>query len=184
MAGRIAVVDAQNHFVRWEDRRTIHEQQLPHRSVHLFLLGPDNRLLVQRRHHAKQTFAGFLDGSVAGHVEESDYPAGPDERLDEVYREVAARELTEELGIEAPFEHVGTFAPAPGLHYEHFQLFLGRHPGPFVLQPDEVEEVRWVSPGDLEALDASGEKITPLLSFLAGWLQEQGRWGGGTTPTG
>lgn len=59
---RIAVVDDANRFVRWEDRGTIHEQRLVHRSVHVMIFDGQGNLLVQRRHASKQTY----------HVEESD----------------------------------------------------------------------------------------------------------------
>ena len=75
MAGRIAVVDGANRFVRWESRKVIHEQQLVHRSVHVLLHDSTGRLLVQRRHHSKQTYPDYWE-CCAGHVEESDYLAG------------------------------------------------------------------------------------------------------------
>jgi isopentenyldiphosphate isomerase len=90
MPGRIAVVDTANRFVRWEDRRTIHEQRLVHRSIHVLLYDSAGRLLVQRRHASKQTHPRCWDVSCAGHVEESDYTGGPDDDLDAVYAAVAA----------------------------------------------------------------------------------------------
>ena len=91
MAGRIAVVDGANRFVRWEDRRTMHDEQLVHRSAHVVLFDTAGRLLVQRRHRDKQTYPLHWDVSCAGHVEESDYTAGPDDELDAVYEAVAHR---------------------------------------------------------------------------------------------
>src|SRR6476659_3830313 len=99
MAGRIAVADESNRFVRWEERRTIHEQQLVHRSIHVVIFDSTGRLLIQRRHASKQTYPRYWDVSCAGHVEESDYTRGPDDDLDAVYAAVAAREVEEELGV-------------------------------------------------------------------------------------
>jgi isopentenyldiphosphate isomerase len=178
MKNRIAVVDEANRFLRWEDRRTIHQHHLPHRSVHVLVFNAAGQLYVQRRHREKLTFPRFWDNSVAGHVEESDYPAGPDESLDRVYHEVASRELHEELGIQAPLEELGAFSPHPGIHYEHFRLYRTRHEGPFVLQPEEVEDGRWFDRETLLAMKTRQEEpVTPLLLFLVEWLGERRLWG-------
>jgi isopentenyldiphosphate isomerase len=174
MPGRIAVVDDANRFVRWEDRRVIHEQRLVHRSAHILVFDSAGRLLIQRRHRAKQTHPRHWDVSVAGHVEESDYTAGPDDDLDAVYAAVAARELREELGVDAEVTLLERLGPEPGVHYEQIHLFRAASDGPFALQADEVEEYRLVTRPELESLFASGEPVTPSLRWLARWLATQG----------
>lgn len=94
----IAIVDRDNRFLRWSDRDEVHRDRRPHRSVQILVFDSAGRLWIQRRHPDKQTCPSFWDVSASGHVEASDYLGGPDERLDEVYRGVAARELAEELG--------------------------------------------------------------------------------------
>lgn len=178
MSNRIAVVDEANRFVRWEERRTIHQQHLPHRSVHVLLFNAAGQLFLQRRHRTKQTFPRYWDNSVAGHVEESDYPAGPDEQIEQVYREVAMRELQEELGVQAALEELGAFSPQNKLHYEHFRLYKAHHEGPFQLQEEEVEEGRWFTREELRGFSTEGpDPATPLLLFLVDWLAERGHWG-------
>ncbi len=167
---RIAVVDGENRFVRWEDRRTIHEQALIHRSIHVLLFDCAGRLLIQRRHASKQTYPGYWDVSCAGHVEESDYLGGPDDRLDEVYAAVAAREVDEELGVSPVLERLGSFGPEPGVHYEQIQLFRGISHGPFALQADEVEEHRMLDPQAWPEFLAGSELITHTLRWWFGWL--------------
>lgn len=176
MPGRIAVVDGRDRFVRWEDRDTIHREQLVHRSIHVVVLDGAGRLLAQRRHREKGTFPSHWDTSCAGHVEESDYPAGPDDQLDAVYRSVAQRELAEELGIDTALEELTHFAPTPGVHYEQLRLFRTTSAGPFTLQPEEVEAVRFLTRPELDALGEAGEPVTPTLRFLAAWLGERGLW--------
>src|SRR5262245_52315681 len=104
MAGRIAVVDDADRFVRWEVRPRIHELQLLHRSVHVLVFTSGGRLVLQRRHRQKQTHPRHWDISCTGHVEESDYFDGPDESLDEVYAATARREAQEELGVGVDLE--------------------------------------------------------------------------------
>ena len=163
--GRIAVVDDQDRFVRWADRAEIHEHQLIHRSIHVTVVHPDGRILVQRRHPDKITYPDHWDVAVAGHVEEPDYPGGPDEALDRVYAEVAARELLEELGVSATLQLDGHSAPVAGVHYEQARHFIAIHPGPFTPQPEEVAEVRWVTPSQLRAMIA--DPAVPVTRTLA-----------------
>jgi isopentenyldiphosphate isomerase len=170
---RIAVVDERNRFVRWENRRTIHDQHLVHRSVHVLLFDSRGRLLIQRRHASKQTYPRYWDVSCAGHVEESDYTGGPDDDLDGVYAAVAAREVSEELGVAPALELLGRFGPEPGVHYEQVHLFRGVSDGPFTLQADEVEEHRLLAPDELTEFLRGNAAITHALRWWLQWLQRQ-----------
>ena len=145
MEEQIAVVDDSNRFLRWAPRSEIHEARLLHRSVYVLVIDDDGRLLVQRRHSDKQTFPGHWDLSCAGHLCAEDYPGGPDDDLDEVYRTTAERELHEELGIVAPLRWLGVLSPEAGGRYEHVYVYLARHQGPVVVQASEVEAVQWLS---------------------------------------
>lgn len=175
MPGRIAVVDAENRFVRWEDRHTIHVERLIHRSIHVLVFDGAGKLVIQRRHRDKQTHPGYWDMSCAGHVEESDYLGGPDEELDRVYAEVAAREVEEELGVSPALSELAHFPPLAGVHYEQIRLFRATHDGPFTIQAEEVEELQRVSPSELAALGEQ-EPVTEALRFFATWASERGLW--------
>ena len=182
MKPRIAVVDAQNRFVRWEERRVIHEQRLPHRSAYVLLFDAEGRLVIQRRHTQKQTYPRHWDVSASGHVEEDDYPGypeviDPDAALDEVYAATALRELQEELGVTAALTRVGVFAPEPGVHYEHIHVFRAESDGPFVMQEDEVEELRRVHYDELDRMRREGALLTASLIYVIDWARARGLWG-------
>lgn len=172
MAGRIAVVDAQNRFLRWEARHTIHVQRLPHRSIHILVFNRRGEVLLQKRHRAKQTWPGHWDLSCAGHVEESDYLDGPDAQLDQVYLDVAQRELHEELGVRAPLTLLGAFAPVSGVHYEHMRLYRATHDGPFTPQADEVEDLMLADPSAVLAGDPAPQ--TRALGHHLAWMRDAG----------
>jgi isopentenyldiphosphate isomerase len=169
VAGRIAVVDGRDRFVRWEERRRVHVERQVHRSIHVALLDSQGRLIIQKRHRDKQTYPSCWDLSAAGHVEESDYgPGGPDAELDRVYGEVAARELEEELGVRVALTELGHHGPVEGVHYEQIRLFTGASDGPFRPQPDEVEELRHVTRDELGRLAATrAEPLTHTLVWFA-----------------
>jgi isopentenyldiphosphate isomerase len=168
MSGRIAVVDAGNRFLRWASREEIHAQRLSHRSVQVLLFDSQGRLVLQRRASVKRTYPDCLDVSASGHVEESDYPAGPDERLDEVYDAVAARELEEELGVRVPLTRLFAEGPIPRVHYEELVMYRGASDGPYVAQVEEVSEIRAVTRPEFESLLADPhQKLTDSLRSFA-----------------
>lgn len=175
---RIAVVDDDNRFVRWEPRRLIHEQQLIHRSVYVLVFDAEQRLVIQQRHRDKQTFAGYWDISCAGHVGEDDYASGPDDDVDRAYALAAARELEEELGVTAPLERLGHFGPRDGVGYEQIRLFRATWNGPIVVQPEEVEAFRWIAAAEFEALvDRDDARFTPALRHFGVLARARGWWG-------
>jgi len=184
MSTPIAVVDAHDRFVRWSTRAEVHGQRLHHRSAAVLVFHPEpteageERMLLQQRRHDKQTWPGYWDVAVAGHVEKESYPAGWDERLDEVYRDTARRELEEELGVSVPAEALEQLVhlPPDARHYDQCRLFAVTHAGPFTLQEDEVEDARWVTPTAYDAMVASGAKITEILVDEIAWLRARGRF--------
>lgn len=177
MQRTIAVVDDHNRFLRWADRAEVHGQHLPHRSVHVLVFDTRGRLLLQQRRADKLTYPSTWDISVAGHVERPDYPAGPDDDLDAVYASVAARELHEELAIDAPVTELHREGPRPGVHYEQLRLYQTVWDGPITIQEEEVAAVRWLAPGEWETFRDQAP-VTHALVHWVGWLREQGRFAG------
>ena len=141
----VTQVRADGEFVRWVARETVHEQQLIHRSINVFVFHPDGRLLIQKRAAIKRTFANFWDLSCSGHVDYSDHPNGDPNATKEAYFSAATRELEEELGISTKLEEVGEFAPFAGVNIERTMFYRTVSAGPFVLQESEVSQVKWVT---------------------------------------
>lgn len=71
-----------------KSRGEVHRDGDWHRSVHIWLLDEQGRLVLQKRSEHKDTNPGLLDVSCAGHI------TGNDHAL-----ETAVRELQEELGV-------------------------------------------------------------------------------------
>lgn len=116
-----------------------------HRAAHLWLLTPGGKVLLQKRADAKESWPGWWDVSVAGHVS-----AG------ETAIETVIRETREELGLDVgDIRYAGTLREQCVLHdgayvdneihdifVTHREIDLGR----LVLDPAEVAEVALVSP--------------------------------------
>lgn len=69
-------------------RGEVHRDGDWHRSVHIWLVDDDQRVLLQKRSEFKDTHPGLFDVSCAGHITAND-----------PVLETAVRELEEELGI-------------------------------------------------------------------------------------
>jgi isopentenyl-diphosphate delta-isomerase len=132
-------------------KKEIHRDGDWHRAAHLWLITPDDRVLLQRRALSKESWPGMWDISVAGHVD-----AG------ESAHDAIVRETFEELGLRitpADLTHLGTLryvAVLNGGSYrenEFHEVYVVRHeldPAALVLDADEVAEVALVTAEELE----------------------------------
>jgi isopentenyldiphosphate isomerase len=136
-----------------------HRRGLWHRCIHCWIFGVDAGtgepyLLVQRRAATKDTWPGYLDLTVGGHL------AAGEEPLD------GLREVEEELGLRVEPERLvplgmrRTEQEIPeGLDREFQDVFLVRDdtpPGDLRLQREEVEAVFRIGLDDAETLGAAG----------------------------
>jgi len=136
-----------------------HRRGLWHRCIHCWIFGVDTGtgepyLLVQRRSATKDTWPGYLDLTVGGHL------AAGEEPLD------GLREVEEELGLRVD---PGRLVPLgtrraegripEGLDREFQDVFLLRDdtpPGDLRLQKEEVDAVLRIALDGAEALEAAG----------------------------
>lgn len=131
------------------ERKRAHREGVRHRTAHVWLLrrkGERTEILLQKRSPVKDSFPGCYDISSAGHI-----PAGVD------YIPSALRELWEELGVRACAEALH-YCGKRFIHYEEefygepfvdnqvsnvYFMWMDREPEDFVLQREEVQEVKW-----------------------------------------
>lgn len=131
------------------ERTLAHSQGIRHRTSHVWLLRRRQgraEILLQKRSRDKDSFPGCYDISSAGHI-----PAGVD------YVSSALRELKEELGEEATPEeliycgtrhirYTETFYGKPFRDNQVSKVYLlwrDKEAEEFVLQQEEIEEVKW-----------------------------------------
>ncbi len=153
----LAVVDETDCVIEHRPRREIHARGLRHRAVHILVFNDQGQLLMQKRSMKKDLNQGLWDTSAAGHVD-----------FGEDYDDCAPRELREELGIEAELLKLFKLEATPGLGMEFIQVYRGRHNGPFSIAPDEIDEIRWLEPGDIDLqVEANSARLTE--TFKAIW---------------
>lgn len=135
------VVNEADEPIATATRREVHEEALLHRAVHVLLVDPEGRVLLQRRSMRKRTSPGLLTSSASGHV-----PAG------EAPKAAARREIEEELGIQPP-----TLEPLGTVRVEDLKVgereityvYTARWSGSPDPDPEEVSEVRWAGPSTI-----------------------------------
>lgn len=131
------------------DREEAHEKGILHRTPHVWILREKEgrlEILLQKRSENKDSFPGCYDISSAGHI-----PAGVE------FIPSALRELKEELGYEAKPSDL-EFCGQRCFHFEQmfhgklfcdneisnvYMMWLDREAEEFLLQKEEVSEVRW-----------------------------------------
>jgi isopentenyldiphosphate isomerase len=104
MAERFDIYTRDGVHLGVKDRADVHREGDWHRSIHIWVVRPSERaLLIQQRAADKDTWPGYWDASVGGHLS-----AG------EIYED-AYREVEEELGVRIDpetFVPLGVFAVA------------------------------------------------------------------------
>ena len=134
----LPVVDATDHVVGSAPRRRVHMEKLLHRAVHVVVEDGAGNLLLQHRSATKDSFPGWWDVSVGGHVD-----------FGEDYDRAAAREISEELGITAPLREVARRPASAESGWEFIRIYTCQSRGPFHFPASEIQGTRWISVKEL-----------------------------------
>lgn len=115
-------------------------RRLPHRSTYILVFDAQGRLFVHLRTATKDVYPSHWDVCIGGVLSAGeDFDAG------------AARELREEIGVDAPLEPLFPFRWADAGNVVHGMVYAARHDGPFRLQPEEIVRGEFLSPDDVAA---------------------------------
>lgn len=141
----------------------VHSKSLWHLSVNLWVVTPDNKILLQKRSKNKDAFPGCWAHAASGHVS-----AG------ETSIEATIKEAEEEIGLSFKpsdleylfsYSKVNTFDGRKITHRSHFDVYMTCIPissDKIEMQPEEVEEVKLV---DLEELEQMTKAPGLMISF-------------------
>ena len=131
-----------------KEKYEAHEEELFHRTAHIWIINNKNELLLQKRSAKKKSEPNCWDISGAGHIN-----AG------ESVIEGALRELSEELGViteEKNLEYIATIKSTKNPKNLEFQyVYLLRTEmkiEEYVFKDEEVSEVKYVYYKNLEKM--------------------------------
>ncbi|OAH15356.1 NUDIX hydrolase [Streptomyces jeddahensis] len=132
-------VDEQDLVVGVVERGEAIDRQWLHRVATTVCRDPEGRILVHRRPEDVSRFPGQYNWLIGGAAE-----------VGESYEEAAARELAEELGVQAPVRFVFKFLCRGAIS----PYWLGVHEAvvteAIVPDPSEIAWHGWVSEGELQ----------------------------------
>lgn len=145
----VGIVDQDNHPLGGRTRGRMRAEGLTHRATYVLVMNHEDQFFVQKRTTTKDIYPGYWDLAAGGVV-----LAG------EGYEEAAARELREEMGIEAELTFLFDHYYQDKANKVWGRVFLCRHPGPFLLQESEIEYGRFMGVDEVRRL-AQQEALTP-----------------------
>lgn len=157
------IVDENDRVIGQAPRSQCHgDPALVHRVAHVLVFDGSGRLLLQKRSPYKDIQPGRWDTSVGGHLDPG-----------ESYIEAAYREMREELGIEGvPLTFLYSSKVRNAVESENVATYLARFDGEIgeiVFPPEEIDEVRFWDPREIEAALGSG-------CFTPNFEEEWGHW--------
>lgn len=128
------IVNERDEVIGRAPRREVHAQGWLHRAVHVLVFDAQGRLYLQKRSAKKDRHPNTWDSSAAGHVD-----SGED------YDHAAIRESFEEIGLRLspPLRRVFKIDACEATGQEFVWVYQTESPGPFVLNPDEIDDGGW-----------------------------------------
>ncbi|WP_213278649.1 isopentenyl-diphosphate Delta-isomerase [Chryseobacterium indologenes] len=140
----VVLVNPEDEVLGLMEKQQAHVNGLLHRAFSVFLFNSKGEMLLQKRASGKYHSPNQWTNAVCSH---------PRDR--ETYKEGALRRLKEELGIETELSEKFNFIykadVGSGLwEHELDHVFVGNYEADFNLNKEEVEDVRFISPENLD----------------------------------
>src|SRR3989338_62279 len=133
-------VDEHDREVGSGEKLETHQKGILHRAISVFIFNSKGELMLQKRAKTKYHSAGLWSNTCCSHP-----------RPGEDTMAAAHRRLKEEMGLIAPLSHVGhllyrTEFPNGLIEHEYDHMFVGESEADPVLNLDEAEDWKWMSP--------------------------------------
>ncbi|XP_038045048.1 isopentenyl-diphosphate Delta-isomerase 1-like [Patiria miniata] len=185
LAEECIVVDRDDKVIGSASKKDCHlneniDKGLLHRAFSVFLFNEKGQLLLQQRSDAKITFPGYWANTCCSHP--LSFPEELEESDNLGVRRAAQRKLKHELGIEAQQVPLDDFHYLTRIQYQATSdEKWGEHEIDHILfiqkevdvkpEPNEVQNVRYISPNELEGFlkssETNGTKISPWFRLIA-----------------
>ena len=134
------VIDESGKIIGKAKRSECHsDRSLAHRTVHVLVFNSRGELFLQKRSLHKDIQPGKWDTSIGGHLD-----------LGETFDQAVRREMKEELGIDAPVEHIYDYWMCSEVETEYVRTYICTYDGAIEFNPDEIDDGRFWSRADIE----------------------------------
>ncbi len=158
------IVDETGRVIGQAPRSRCHgDPSLIHRTAHVAVFHPDGkRILLQLRTKSKDIQPGKWDTAVGGHLNSG-----------EEFEAAARREMKEELGLDPdlPLRFLFHSRIRNSVESENVGVFALVSEGPFQFQESEIDEVRFFTREELNAIRSA---CTPNLLLELEELEKRG----------
>ncbi len=156
MKERLQVVDKNDRPIGATTRENAWSNGLILRHAYIVLRDSNDNFLLQQRSQYKKSSPGQWTWAATGHVDEG-----------EDYKTAAKRELFEEIGIKTKLTKVGKIHSSHPNEFGIIDCFITIYTGKIdhetniIIDPQEVEAIRWFSPREVEKLvNMTPSKVT------------------------
>jgi len=144
------IVDENGNVTGKATRPQCHNgSKLLHPVVHVHVFNSKGKLLLQKRKLTKDIQPGKWDTSVGGHIQSG-----------EALEDAIQREVLEEIGITVDLTRlrpIGRYVFESEIEREYVYSYAYTHDGPFRIQEEEIDEVRFLSKAEIDAMINAGE---------------------------
>jgi isopentenyl-diphosphate Delta-isomerase len=153
----VVLVDEDNNILGTLPKSEIHQKETPlHRAFSIFIFNKKRDLLLQQRSSLKKTWPLTWSNSCCGHPQ-----------LNESNEDAARRRAKDELGLDlnlvreaAPYRY--KFSKDGIMENEICPILVGHTEQEVRINPDEVEDVAWMSWADfLSDIEKNPGKYSP-----------------------
>ena len=134
----VILVDKNDNQIGTEEKLSAHKAGKLHRAFSIFVFNKKKELLIHKRASEKYHSGGLWTNTCCSHP-----------RVGEQLEVAVHRRLEEELGfdteLEKKFHFIYKAQVGDLTEHEFDHVFFGQFDGKFTPNPEEVEEVEWVS---------------------------------------
>lgn len=157
----VILVDEQDEWIGTADKMAVHQTGALHRALSIFITNSDGEILLQQRAGHKYHSGGLWSNACCSH------PSPDEPIIMAVYRR-----LREELGIDTLLTPVTKLLyraeVSEGLiEHEYDHIYTGIWDGEVLPEPEEVSNIRWISPAALQTwMTSKPEDFTAWFPIL------------------
>ena len=136
---RIVKVDEHDNEIGEIEKIEAHKAPILHRAFSVFIINDKNEMLIQQRAFNKYHSGGLWANACCSHP-----------RVGEEVISSAKERMKDEIGVSCELKELFTFIYETKFSdnlYEHEldHVLLGHHNGPFVMNKEEVNDLKWIS---------------------------------------